>query len=124
MDDKLLEKLARAGVNTFSMNSGLTTEDFGWGSKNFHKMVCPVIGFRVHDRCQGADQDESGSSTLLESWLPRGQMLSAVTCLKSGVALGTACGLSTTAPKNPSSIWFNIWSMIRLSEATGQYPLV
>lgn len=39
MDDKLLEKLALAGVNTFSMNSGLTTEDFGWGSKNFHKMV-------------------------------------------------------------------------------------
>lgn len=39
MDDKLLEKLAMAGVNTFSMNSGLTTEDFGWGSKSFHKMV-------------------------------------------------------------------------------------
>ena len=41
MDDKLLEKLASTGVNTFSMNSGLTTEDFGWGSKTFHKMVRP-----------------------------------------------------------------------------------
>ena len=37
--------LALAGVHTFSMNSGLTTEDFGWGSKNFHKMVCaPRVG--------------------------------------------------------------------------------
>ncbi len=34
--------LAVAGVHTFSMNSGLTTEDFGWGSKNFHKMVCTL----------------------------------------------------------------------------------
>lgn len=47
MDDKLLEKLALAGVNTFSMNSGLTTEDFGWGSKNFHKMVCPSLWSRL-----------------------------------------------------------------------------
>ena len=39
MDDKLLKKLALAGINTFFMDSGLTTEDFGWGSKEFHKMV-------------------------------------------------------------------------------------
>lgn len=39
MDDTLLQKLAASGVNTFSMNSGLTENDFGWGSANFHKMV-------------------------------------------------------------------------------------
>lgn len=39
MDDTLLQKLAAGGVNTFSMNSGLTENDFGWGSANFHKMV-------------------------------------------------------------------------------------
>lgn len=27
------------GINTFAMHSGLTEEDFGWGSPNFHKMV-------------------------------------------------------------------------------------
>lgn len=30
MDDKLLEALAADGVAAFSMDSGLTTEDFGW----------------------------------------------------------------------------------------------
>jgi hypothetical protein len=40
MDDTLLQKLASGGINTFSMNSGLTENDFGWGSANFHKMVC------------------------------------------------------------------------------------
>ncbi len=39
MDDKLLEALAADGVATFSMASGLTTDDFGWGSATFHKMV-------------------------------------------------------------------------------------
>ena len=39
MDDTLLEKLALGGINTFSMNSGLTKDDLGWGSANFHKMV-------------------------------------------------------------------------------------
>jgi hypothetical protein len=39
MDDKLLEALAADGVGTFSMDSGLTTGDFGWGSQTFHKMV-------------------------------------------------------------------------------------
>ena len=39
MDDKLLEALAADGVGTFSMASGLTTGDFGWGSQTFHKMV-------------------------------------------------------------------------------------
>lgn len=39
MDDKLLEALAADDVGTFSMDSGLTTGDFGWGSATFHKMV-------------------------------------------------------------------------------------
>jgi arabinosyltransferase len=39
MDDKLLEALASDGVGAFSMDSGLTTGDFGWGSATFHKMV-------------------------------------------------------------------------------------
>jgi len=44
MDDKLLEALASDGVETFSMASGLTTGDFGWGSATFHKMGREKIG--------------------------------------------------------------------------------
>ena len=32
MDDTLLEHLLKEGVPTFAMSSGLTLEDFGWGS--------------------------------------------------------------------------------------------
>ena len=39
MDDKLLEFLQAEEVPTFSMSSGLTLDDFGWGSPTFHKMV-------------------------------------------------------------------------------------
>lgn len=39
MDNQILGKLLRAGMPCFAMQSGLTHEDFGWGSKNFHKMV-------------------------------------------------------------------------------------
>ena len=39
MDAKLLEALAADGVAAFSMDSGLTEGDFGWGSGTFHKMV-------------------------------------------------------------------------------------
>lgn len=38
MDGELLEKLVRDEVPTFAMQSGLTTQDFGWGTVNFHKM--------------------------------------------------------------------------------------
>ena len=38
MDNELLEKLIEDEVPTFAMQSGLTTEDFGWGTENFHKM--------------------------------------------------------------------------------------
>lgn len=39
MDDDILKELVHRGVNTFSMRSGLSTSDFGWGSPTFHKMV-------------------------------------------------------------------------------------
>ncbi|GAX79191.1 hypothetical protein CEUSTIGMA_g6631.t1 [Chlamydomonas eustigma] len=38
MDDQLLEALVSRKMNTFSMKSGLTLGDFGWGSKTFAKM--------------------------------------------------------------------------------------
>jgi hypothetical protein len=38
MDDKLLEFLLDKKVPTFSMSSGLSLGDFGWGSPTFHKM--------------------------------------------------------------------------------------
>ena len=28
-----------SGINTFAMHSGLSEDDFGWGSPTFHKMV-------------------------------------------------------------------------------------
>ena len=40
MDNELLEALLELGVNCFAMQSGLSTGDFGWGSHQFHKMVC------------------------------------------------------------------------------------
>ena len=39
MDDDLLQQLVERSVPTFAMHSGLTTEDLGWGSTAFHKMV-------------------------------------------------------------------------------------
>lgn len=39
MDDELLEALVARQVPCFGMQSGLSTQDFGWGSKQFHKMV-------------------------------------------------------------------------------------
>ena len=38
MDDELLEVLLELGVPAFGMSSGLSLEDFGWGSSTFHKM--------------------------------------------------------------------------------------
>lgn len=38
MDDELLQHLIDAKVPTFSMSSGLTLGDFGWGSPTFNKM--------------------------------------------------------------------------------------
>lgn len=43
MDDELLEALLERGINCFGMQSGLSIEDFGWGSKQFHKMVCTLF---------------------------------------------------------------------------------
>lgn len=44
MDDKLLQRLIAADVPTWSMQSGLTTNDFGWGTPTFHKMGRSKIG--------------------------------------------------------------------------------
>lgn len=44
MDSELLAWLEERHIPAFSMNSGLTTDDFGWGSANFHKMVGRVEG--------------------------------------------------------------------------------
>lgn len=38
MDDKLLHRLIAEDVPTWSMQSGLTVNDFGWGTATFHKM--------------------------------------------------------------------------------------
>jgi len=38
MDGKALELLASKKVPTFDMESGLTTADYGWGTKNFRKL--------------------------------------------------------------------------------------
>ena len=44
MDDRLLEHLVEEGVPTFSMASGLTLDDFGWGTPTFHKMASAPRG--------------------------------------------------------------------------------
>jgi hypothetical protein len=38
MDDDLLHRLIAERVPTWSMQSGLTVNDFGWGTPTFHKM--------------------------------------------------------------------------------------
>ena len=38
MDDELLKVLLDRGVPAFGMSSGLSLDDFGWGSSTFHKM--------------------------------------------------------------------------------------
>ena len=38
MDDEILEVLIEKGVPAFGMSSGLSLDDFGWGSSTFHKM--------------------------------------------------------------------------------------
>jgi arabinosyltransferase len=39
MDNLILGQLLRDGIPCFSMQSGLTHKDYGWGSKSFHQMV-------------------------------------------------------------------------------------
>lgn len=39
MDNLILAQLLRDGIPCFSMQSGLTAKDYGWGSPTFHKMV-------------------------------------------------------------------------------------
>ena len=39
MDNELLQTLVQRNISCFAMESGLSTGDFGWGSKQFHKMV-------------------------------------------------------------------------------------
>ena len=38
MDDDLLHRLIAERVPTWAMQSGLTVNDFGWGTATFHKM--------------------------------------------------------------------------------------
>lgn len=38
MDEPLLIALVSAGIPAFSMSAGLSLDDFGWGSPQFHKM--------------------------------------------------------------------------------------
>eukprot|EP00955_Chlamydomonas_euryale_P108672 365865-Chlamydomonas_euryale.AAC.15 len=48
MDDEMLRKLYDADIQTWRMDTGISKEDLGWGSPNFHKMVgtqhCPGLG--------------------------------------------------------------------------------
>lgn len=39
MDNELLQALFQRNISCFAMESGLSIGDFGWGSKEFHKMV-------------------------------------------------------------------------------------
>lgn len=41
MDKLILGRLVRAGIPCFAMQSGLSPQDFGWGSDQFHAMVRP-----------------------------------------------------------------------------------
>jgi hypothetical protein len=45
MDHLILAQLLRDGIPCFSMESNLTTKDYGWGTPTFHKMVCAVSTF-------------------------------------------------------------------------------
>lgn len=38
MDDEMLKSLYDMDIQTWRMNSGITKDDLGWGSPNFHKM--------------------------------------------------------------------------------------
>jgi hypothetical protein len=38
MDGEALKKLIARDINTFDMESGLTTADYGWGTKNFRQL--------------------------------------------------------------------------------------
>jgi len=55
MDDDILKELVHRGVNTFSMRSGLSTSDFGWGSPTFHKMGREKINLIVTFTNMGID---------------------------------------------------------------------
>ena len=48
MDSKLLAKLVADDIPTFSMESGLTTGDFGWGTTTFHKVRVSPAAAAAH----------------------------------------------------------------------------
>ena len=39
----LLQELVKRRISTFAMHSGLSEDDFGWGSPTFHKMVMYLL---------------------------------------------------------------------------------
>lgn len=43
MDRELLVRLLHVGIHAFAMQSGMTTNDLGWGTENFHLMVRPGL---------------------------------------------------------------------------------
>ena len=56
MDNIILAQLLKDGIPCFSMQSGLTANDYGWGSPSFHKMVrhclCAGLLRALCCRCQ------------------------------------------------------------------------
>lgn len=71
MDDELLQALLERGINCFGMQSGLSIEDFGWGSKQFHKMGREKIGLVLTFTNMGFDVVVSDVDTVwLQNPLP------------------------------------------------------
>ncbi|KAA6425748.1 MAG: glycosyltransferase family 77 [Trebouxia sp. A1-2] len=66
MDDELLQALLERGINCFGMQSGLSIDDFGWGSKQFHKMGREKIGLVLTFTNMGFDVVVSDVDTV---WL-------------------------------------------------------
>ena len=55
------QELVKRGIPTFAMHSGLSEDDFGWGSPTFHKMVrtillYPILGSPGQLRPRASDQ--------------------------------------------------------------------
>ena len=65
MDGKALDLLAAKRVPTFDMESGLTTSDYGWGTKNFRKLGLRKCELILNLLSAGADPIVTDADALI-----------------------------------------------------------
>lgn len=92
----LCQTLVKKGITAFAMQSGLSKDDFGWGSPTFHKMVRPdVVCMMLSDQriCSKEDRPSGAFARCLLQSLTLDPRQHCANCLLVVLDVGQAsCG--------------------------------